>query len=175
MFSEYLKVGQIVNTFGINGDVKVYSHTDFPEKRFCPGSKLFLGKEEANEKLLIELESAKPYKQLFLVKFKGLQNINDVEKYKGYFLWIKKEQQEELPEGEFYYHEIIGCNVLTIDGLELGVVKEILTPGANDVWVVKQNQKGKDLLIPYIDQVVKNIDIAEKRIVIEIMEGLLDL
>ena len=85
---------------------------------------------------------------------------------------IPEEQLTDLEDGEFYFHEIIGCTVKTEDGVEVGTVKEILTPGANDVWVVKKG--GKEVLIPYIDDVVQSIDIDEKEIVITVMEGLLD-
>ncbi|RBN37369.1 16S rRNA processing protein RimM, partial [Priestia megaterium] len=99
-------------------------------------------------------------------------NVNDVEQYKNCEVKIPEEQLTDLEDGEFYFHEIIGCTVKTEDGVEVGTVKEILTPGANDVWVVKKG--GKEVLIPYIDDVVQSIDIDEKEIVITVMEGLLD-
>ncbi len=104
-----------------------------------------------------------------------MNNINDVEKYKGSLLVIKKDQlDDDLEENEFYYHEIINCMVFTMEKEPIGQVKEILSPGANDVWVVKSN-KGKDILIPYIASVVKHVDIDKKEIIIEPMEGLIEL
>ncbi|GAT42148.1 16S rRNA processing protein RimM [Listeria monocytogenes] len=88
-------------------------------------------------------------------------------------LKIKEAQLTDLEENEFYFHEIIGCIVVTTDGEELGEITEILTPGANDVWVVKGSDK-KEKLIPYIADVVKEININDKKITIEVMEGLLD-
>ncbi|WVE35849.1 ribosome maturation factor RimM, partial [Priestia megaterium] len=102
----------------------------------------------------------------------GYHNVNDVEQYKNCEVKIPEDQLTDLEDGEFYFHEIIGCTVKTEDGVEVGTVKEILTPGANDVWVVKKG--GKEVLIPYIDDVVQSIDIDEKEIVITVMEGLLD-
>lgn len=86
---------------------------------------------------------------------------------------MPEEDLGELNEGEFYFHEIIGCEVFTEDGELIGKVKEILTPGANDVWVIGRKGK-KDALIPYIESVVKYIDVSEKKIEIELMEGLID-
>lgn len=86
-------------------------------------------------------------------------------------LQITSEQMHELPENEFYLHEIIGLNVIDEDGEEIGKIKEVLSPGANDVWVIQRVQQ-KDLLIPYIEEVVKKVDIANGVVTIHIMEGL---
>ncbi|OEG00375.1 ribosome maturation factor RimM [Vulcanibacillus modesticaldus] len=174
MDNQFIKVGKIVNTFGIRGELKIYLYTDFPKERFEKGNRLYIGNIEKPNQLEVEIQSSKPYKNMYLIKLRGFDNINDVEKYKNLYLWIMKEQQGELEEGEYYYHQIIGCNVVTTDGQELGVVKEILSPGANDVWVVRPHKGTKELLIPYIDPVVKDVDIDNKKIVIEVIEGLLD-
>ena len=174
MSKEYVKVGKIVNTFGIKGELKVWLYTDFPEERFSKGNRLFLGQEKFPNQVDVEVEYSRPYKNLYIVKLNNYHNINEVEKFRDYFLWISKDQQGELEEGEYYYHQIIGCKVFTSEGEELGEVKEILSPGANDVWVVKPSQGKKDLLIPYIDEVVKEVNIAERRVEIVVMEGLLD-
>ncbi len=105
--------------------------------------------------------------------FEGHDTIESVEAYKEGVLKISEEQMGSLEEGEYYYHEIIGCTVRTVEGAELGVVKEILSPGANDVWVIS-GKNGKELLIPFIDDVVKEIDVDAKMISIDPMEGLLD-
>ena len=96
-----------------------------------------------------------------------------METFKGCKLKISEAQLTELQQDEYYYHEIIGCEVFTTAGENIGKIKEILSPGANDVWVVKQ-PAGKDILIPYIDDVVTEVDVANKKIVVELMEGLLD-
>lgn len=175
MKQEFLKVGKIVNTYGIKGELKIYLYTDFPEKRFVQGNQLFLGKEGSMINSQVEIEQAKPYKNMYILKIKNIDNINLAEKYKDYYLWIDKKDQGELNEGEYYYHEIIGCKVVTTDGDELGKISDILSPGANDVWIVTPANKGNDILIPYIDSVVKEIDVIEKKVVINLLEGLLDL
>ncbi|MFC3040308.1 ribosome maturation factor RimM [Virgibacillus xinjiangensis] len=168
-------IGKIVNTHGIRGDLKVLRISDF-EERFMKGQTVYMEGESASDGMpeSFTISSHKQHKGFDLVRLEGYENINDVEQFKGKFLKISEEQLTDLAENEFYYHEIIGCEVFTDNtGDKLGVVKEILSPGANDVWVVKQ-KKGKDILIPYIEDVVKDVDVEAKKVVIEPMEGLLD-
>lgn len=171
MSGKMYNVGKVVNTHGIRGEVKVHRISDFDE-RFETGEILFLERENGNP-LKLEISGHRIHKGFDLLTFKGLNNINDVEHFKGFYLKITEDQLTELEENEFYYHEIIGCEVFQANQDKIGVIKEILSPGANDVWVVKQ-EKGKDILIPYIDDVVKEIDTELKKVVIEPIEGLLD-
>lgn len=164
-------IGKIVNTHGIRGEVKVVRITDF-EERFRVGETAYISKEK-NELVPVIIDGHRIHKGFDLVHFENFDNINDVEKLKGSFLQIKEAQLTELEEHEFYYYEIIDCDVLTVKGEMVGTIKEILSPGANDVWVIKP-LKGKDILIPYIEEVVKEVDIENKRVVIDPMEGLLD-
>lgn len=171
MVRKMFNIGKIVNTHGIRGEVKVLRISDF-EERFTKGETVFVAKENEDPIELV-IAGHRMHKGFELIHFEGLGNINDIEHFKGSKLQITEEQLTELDEHEYYYYEIIGCEVLTNAGEKLGTIKEILSPGANDVWVVKQ-PKGKDLLIPYIAEVVKEIDIEAKKIIIEPMEGLLD-
>lgn len=168
---EWLNAGKIVNTHGIRGELKVLRISDF-DNRFKKGNTLYID-EPGQELLEVTVTAHRVHKGFDLIQLKGFDNINQVEKFKGSLVKIPKTMQEQLPDNEFYYHEIIGCAVLLPDGSEIGKVKEILSPGANDVWVIGQ-PKGKDILIPYIKEVVKNVDLSAKRIEIEPMEGLLD-
>lgn len=165
------EIGKIVNTHGVQGEVRVIRITDF-EERFSVGSTVYLVKNNEEPIPLIILRHRK-HKKFDLLKFEGLNNINDVLHFKDSLLKIKEEQLTELPEGEYYHHEIVGCDMFTIEGDKLGVITEVLVPGANDVFVVKQ-PSGKEVLIPFIDDVVKNIDVENKKIIIEVMKGLLD-
>lgn len=164
-------VGKIVNTHGIRGEVKVQRITDF-EERFHVGSTLYFVKNQ-EPPLKLTVASHRKHKSFDLLQFENLAEINDVEDFKNGMLKIKKEQLHELPKGEYYHHEIIGCVIYTTTGELLGVITEILSPGANDVWVIKQ-EKGRDILIPFIDEVVKKVDINEKKVTMKWMEGLLD-
>ncbi|PAD70823.1 ribosome maturation factor RimM [Bacillus sp. 7586-K] len=173
MSEKWFNVGKIVNTHGIRGEVRVISKTDFADERYQPGNTLYIFKEGSQEPIKVVVESHRVHKNFDLLTFEGMHSIQDVEQFKGSLLKVDENQLSELDEGEYYFHEIIGCNVYTDNGEEIGTIREILATGANDVWVVKR-KVGKDLLIPYIDEIVKEIDIDEKKIIIKPMEGLLD-
>ncbi|WP_462409250.1 ribosome maturation factor RimM [Neobacillus sp. Marseille-QA0830] len=169
---KWFNVGKIVNTHGVKGEVRVISKTDFPEQRYQPGNKLYLFLPKSPSPIELTVKSHRTHKNFNLLVFEGYENINEAEKFKEGILKVPESQLSELEEDEFYFHEIIGCRVVTVSGEEIGKITEILTPGANDVWVVK-NQDGKEILIPYIQDVVKKVDIQEKFVLIEPMEGLL--
>ena len=105
------------------------------------------------------------------MKFVGYDNINDVESFRNHELMVSAADQQPLEDGQYYYHQIIGLTVKTVAGEELGKVKEILAPGANDVWVVGRPGKA-DLLLPVIDDVVKQVDLDNGQVLVELMEGL---
>lgn len=169
---KWFNVGKIVNTHGIKGEVRVISKTDFAEERYASGNQLYLFMSDSKEPVELIVATHRVHKNFDLLTFKGYENVNEVESMKGGILKIHESQLTELEEDEFYFHEIIGCLVFMTNGEEIGKVREILTPGANDVWVVK-GKNGKDILIPYIEQVVKKVDVKEQIILIEPMEGLL--
>ncbi|WP_374721901.1 ribosome maturation factor RimM [Peribacillus tepidiphilus] len=169
---KWFNVGKIVNTHGIKGEVRVISKTDFADERYKPGNKLFLFRKNDTEPLELTVASHRQHKNFDLLTFEGYTNVNQVEPFKEGILKIPESFLTELDEGEYYFHEIIGCSVFTTEGEEIGAIREILTPGANDVWVVK-GKNGKEILIPYIDDVVKEIDVENKKILIHPMEGLL--
>lgn len=170
--TNYYKVGKIVNTHGIKGEVRVISQTDFPEERYQVGETLYLFREQ-KEPLKLVIASHRKHKNFDLLSFEGYYNINQVEEFRDGTLKIAEDQQGELAENEFYYHEIIGLEVFDEHGTDLGQITEILSPGANDVWVVKQKGRA-DILLPYIESVVKQIDLKNKRVDVEIPEGLID-
>lgn len=171
MTEKMYNVGKIVNTHGVRGELKVLRITDF-EERFTVGETLYVVREN-NEPLPLVIDGHRFNKGFDLIHFTGYNDINDVEALKGTYLQIAEEQLTELDENEFYYHEIIGCDVFTIGQEKIGTITEILDPGANDVWVVKREYE-KDVLIPYIEDVVKAVDIEQAKVTIEPMEGLLD-
>ncbi|MGV2941083.1 ribosome maturation factor RimM [Mesobacillus sp. LC4] len=169
---KYFNVGKIVNTHGIRGEVRVISRTDFPEERYKIGNTLFLFMPGSKEPEELIVKSHRVHKNFNLLTFEGFDNVNQVERMRDGILKVPETQRGHLEEGEFYFQDIIGCSMFTTEGEELGKVIEILTPGANDVWVVK-GSNGKELLIPYIEDIVKKVDVKEKVIEIEPMEGLL--
>jgi len=167
---EHLIVGKIVNTHALQGEVKILSATDFKEDRFKKGNTLYIAHNGAH--IPVTVASHRVHKGADLVKFKGLDHINAVELYKGCDLLVDYEDLGELSEHEFYYHEIIGCKVVTEEGEAIGTIHEILETGANDVWVIEREGQ-KDALIPYIEDVVKIVDVENKRVTIHVLEGLL--
>jgi 16S rRNA processing protein RimM len=170
--TKWFNVGKIVNTHGIKGEVRVISSTDFPNERYAKGNTLYIFTENESNPTEVVVSSHRVHKNFDLLTFEGYPAVNDVEKFKGSILKVSENQLGSLDEGEFYYHEIIGCTVHSEEGELIGKIKEIIATGANDVWVVGR-QGEKDVLIPYIDDVVKEIDTRSKIITIHIMEGLL--
>ena len=168
----YFNVGKIVNTQGLQGEMRVLSVTDFAEERFKTGNNLALFDKKDQFVMDVEIASHRKAKNFDIIKFKGMYHINDIEKFRDFSLKVAEEDLSDLEDGEFYYHEIIGLEVYENDVL-LGTIKEILQPGANDVWVVKRKGK-RDLLLPYIPPVVLEIDIKQGRVDVEIPEGLDD-
>src|SRR3954463_15395433 len=169
---KWFNVGKIVNTHGIKGEVRVISKTDFADQRYKKGNSLYLFISEGTDPVELIVKSHRIHKNFDLLTFEGYDDINQLEKLKGGILKVPESQLGKLQKDEYYFHEIIGCTVITDEGEEVGTVKEILTPGANDVWIIK-GKGGKEQLIPYIADVVKEIDVVEKKIVITPIEGLL--
>lgn len=173
--SKYYNVGKIVNTHGVRGEVRILTRSDFGSERYRQGSKLYCFVEGVKEPIPLIVRSHRQHKNFDLLTFEGHDNINDVLKYKGSLLKVHEDDREdELTENEYYYEDIIGSQVLLQDGTELGKIKEILSPGANDVWVVQRKGKGKDIYLPYIEDVVKEVDPEQKKVIVELLEGLVD-
>ncbi|MDT6980775.1 ribosome maturation factor RimM [Levilactobacillus zymae] len=169
----YYTVGTIVNTHGIKGEVRVIATTDFPQKRFAKGAVLWAFLPNATQPTKLTVATVRQHKQFYLLSFTGYPSINDVEGFKTATLKITADelQADDLKPGEYYYHQIVGLHVVTESGDQLGTIKEILSPGANDVWVVQRTGKA-DLLLPVIDQVVKHIDLDSQQVTVDLMEGL---
>ena len=167
MLKKYLEAGKFVTTHGVLGELKAYPYCDSAEF-LCGFSLLY---PAANGGRPWRVASARAHKGMELLKFKEYDNINDVQTFRDCYLAVPEEAQGELAEGEYYYHQIIGLVVETTAGQALGTIKEILAPGANDVWVV-QRPGQKDLLLPVIDDVVKDVDLAAGVVTVELMEGL---
>ncbi len=161
-----LEIGQIVNTHGLRGDVKVMPWCDdalvFDELAYV----LIDGEE-------FEIEKSRLHKNMVILKLKGIDDINVAEKYRNKILTVPREELGELPEGTFYICDLLGCGVETVDGRDLGKICDIIKTGSNDVYVV-EDESHKQVLIPVIDEVVKSVDIEEKKIIIEPLKGLID-
>ncbi len=168
---DLFRVGVIANTHGIRGEVKVFPTTDAPE-RFKKLKSVIL--DAKREKITLEIQEAKFFKNLVILKFKGIDNINDIEKYKGCDLLVTRENATPLNEGEYYIADLIDMVVVDEDGKELGVMYDVLQTGANDVFVVKLHDTDKELLLPNIPDCVLNVDLDERKITVHVMDGLMD-
>jgi len=165
----YLRVGVITTTHGIKGEVKVYPTTD-DITRFENLKNVYL--DTGREYLPLEIEGVKYFKQMVILKFKEFDNINDIEKYRGKDLLVPREQAIELKENEYFICDIIGSEVFTDDGKKLGILTEVITTAANDVYVVK-NENNKEILLPSIKECILDVDVASKKITVHLMDGLL--
>ena len=164
----YLRVGVISTTHGIKGEVKVFPTTDDPN-RFKELKQIYL--DTGKEYLPLEIEGVKFFKQLVILKFKGIDNINDIEKYRGKDLLITRENAVKLEKDEYFIFDLIDSEVFTDEGEKLGFLSEILTTAANDVYIVK-TPEGKELLLPSIKECILDIDVENKKIIVHLMNGL---
>ena len=166
---DFFRVGVIANTHGIRGKVKIFPTTD-DVKRFDYLKEAYI--DAGKEKIKVEVSSVRYFKNLVIVKFKGIDNINDIERYKGKDLLVTRENALPLEEGEYYLADIIGANVYTEDGILFGSLEDVIETGANLVYSVQH--EGKEVLLPVIDDCVKEVNVEEKKVIVHIMKGLLD-
>lgn len=166
---DFLKVGVITTTHGVRGEVKVYPTTDEPE-RFLELDHVLLdtGKEFRD----LEIKNVRFFKNLVILKFKGIDNINDIEKYKGHDLWIPREEGQELDEDEYYIADLLGLRVMLDDGTEFGTLKNVMETGSNDVYIIDTNAHG-EVLVPAIRECIQDIDLEKNTMTIHLMKGLI--
>ena len=167
--AKYLEIGQIVNTFGIKGMVKVKPFTDDIEQ-FEKLKKIYV--KTKNSKKEYEIEQVKYHKNLVLIKFKGINKIEEAEILKGNYLIRDRENEEPLEEGTYYIVDLLGLEVFEEDGNLLGNVEDIYNTGSNDIYVVK-NELGKQILLPAIADVIKKIDLENRKITVHLIKGLI--
>ncbi len=167
---DLLQVGVITQTHGIRGEVKVFPTTD-DIKRFKKCKELILdtGKEQMN----VEVESVKYFKQFVILKFKGYNSINEIEKYLKMGLYVTRKNAIPLKKDEYFIADLIGLVVVDEKNQEIGILKEVLQTGANDVYVIRTDE-GKEVLIPAIAQCVQKVDLQEKKMFIHKMKGLFE-
>ena len=163
-----LQVGVISSTHGVRGEVKVFPTTD-DVKRFKKLKKVIL--DTGREQLPLEVESVKFFKQFAILKFKGIDNINYIEKYKGKSLLVDRENAVKLRKDEYFIADMIGLSVFTDDGEEFGQLRDVLETGANDVYIIDSLKHG-EVLVPAIKQCILDVDIENGKMVIHLMEGL---
>lgn len=164
------QVGVISSTHGVRGEVKVFPTTD-DVKRFKKLKEVIL--DTGKEDIILTIEGVKFFKQFAILKFKDYNNINDIEKYKGKSLYVERANAVRLQKDEYFIADLMGCKVVDEDEKPLGVLKEVLETGANDVYIVT-SPEGKELLFPAIKECVLKVDVENELIQVRVMPGLLD-
>lgn len=177
---DLFQVGVITTTHGIRGEVKVFPTTD-DAARFKKLKKVLL--DTGSEKLELEITQVKFFKNLVILKFSGIDNINDVEKYRGKSLFVTRDQAVKCEEDEYYIADLLGVKVLTEEGQVLGHIADVLQTGANDVYVIQAEEmsaaekipgRKKELLIPAIKECILNVDMEQRTMRVHLLPGLLE-
>ena len=166
---DFFRVGVITNTHGLKGEVKVFPTTD-DAGRYKKLKEVIIEPDKANIKL--KIQSARFFKNLVIVKFAGIDDINDVEKYKGKDLYVSRENAVPLEENEYYIADLIDMDVYDEDDKKIGVLYDVMQTGANDVYVINMDD-GRELLLPVIEETVLDVDLDNNKIKIHILDGLL--
>lgn len=166
---DYLKIGQIINTHGVKGEVKVYPLTD-NVKRFSKLKQVYMKKGE--EYTAFEIEGVKYLKNLVIIKLKGTEDMNAAIKLIDSYLFINRENAVKLTRDTYFVADLIGMDVFTIEGERLGKLIDVMSTGSNDVYEIKPDS-GKTFLIPAIKDVVKEVDVESRKMSIVLLEGLL--
>ena len=165
---QFLQVGVISSTHGIRGEVKVFPTTDDPA-RFKKLKIVLL--DTGKELTELEVQSVKFFKQFVILKFRGIDNINDIEIYKGKSLLVPREDAVELEENEYYIAGLIGMEVVTDEG-EFGILRDVMETGANEVYIIDSKEHG-EVLIPAIRDCILDVDVENRRMKIRLMDGLI--
>lgn len=166
---KYLEIGQIVNTFGIKGQVKVNPFTD-DIRRFDELKEVYV--EKKHELKLFQIEKVNYSKNMVILKLKGIETPEQAETLKNSYLKIDRKNAKKLPEGTYYIADLIGLDVYTDENKLLGKLDYIYNTGSSDIYVVKDEQ-GKETLLPAIKEVLKQVDLDSKKIIVHIIEGLI--
>lgn len=165
---DLLQVGVITTTHGVRGEVKVFPTTDDPA-RFKKLKNVIL--DTGKEKIDLEVAGVKFFKNMVILKFKGIDDINDVEKYRKKSLYVTRENAVKLKKNEYFIADLIGLKVESDEGEDLGILSDVLQTGANDVYVLSKEGED-DILLPAIKECVKEVDIENGTILVHLLPGL---
>lgn len=166
---DYIKVGKIITSHGIKGEVKVFPLTD-DVKRFSQLKYAYIGEK----KIKVQLENAKYYKNLAILKFKEFNDINEILTFKDCYLYVDEEGKIKLPKDHYFIYELLECKVYDTKSKLIGEIVDVLQGPSNDVYVVKNVETNKENLIPVVKRFVIDVNISEKRITIDPIEGMIE-
>lgn len=168
MKQKYFEIGQIVNTFGIKGMVKVNPFTD-DISQFEKIQSILVDKK--GNLIEMQIEEVKYSKNQILLKLKGIETIEEAERYRNCYLKLPREKARKLPEDTYFIADLIGLEVYTEEGKLLGNVEDIYNLGANDIYVIKDENE-KQILLPATKEVIKQIDLEKEKIIVHLLKGL---
>jgi 16S rRNA processing protein RimM len=162
-----INIGKVITTQGSKGEVRVMPLTDFPQK-ILNLKRTYLVQDRKRE-LKAEVEKAWHHKGFIILKFKGYDTISQAQELKGYFITLSAEERIKLKKDEYYIDDVIGLEVETVGGEKLGKIIDVIRKPGNDIYVVKN---GRELWIPATREVVKKVDLTNKKMVVYLLEGL---
>lgn len=165
---KFTAIGKITSTHGIKGDVKIYPLTDDPD-RFLSLEKVYVG--EIKELLI--LQEVKLHKGMVLLRFKGMEDINQVIRYKNQYIYVLDQDRVKLPDSRYFISDLLECKVVDTSGNLIGNITHVLQSAANDVYVIHSDQ-GKEFLIPAVERFVVSVDIINKKVVVDPIEGMIE-
>ena len=165
---EYISIGQIINTYGVKGELKIYPLTDNID-RFNDLEDIYI---ELNEELKnFKIEYIKCLNNLVVIKLDGVDDVDSAKKLQNYYIKVHRDNAIKLPENTYFVCDIIDAEVYTVEGQYLGKVHDVIQTGSNDVYIVKK--KNSEILIPALKSIFKDLNITEKRIIVDLPEGLI--
>ncbi|MCG8541006.1 MAG: ribosome maturation factor RimM [Clostridia bacterium] len=167
---EWVRVGQIVSTQGLRGEVRVYPFTDYKE-RFEELDYVHL---EDDTDLILEIENVRYKGQLIILKFKDLNNINHVEKFKDRYIAIDRDKMRELPEDSYYISDLVGLNIIDEDNSCIGKLVDVIQNTAQDIYIIEHHISKSKILIPAVKEFIKEVDMEEKVIKVKLIEGMIE-
>lgn len=164
----YTAIGKITSTHGIKGDMKIFPLTDDPD-RFFSLRKAYIGdlKEE------VFPEEPRIHKGMILIRFKSLEDINKILRFKGQYIYVLDEDRIKLPEGRYFISDLLGCEVFDMKERKLGTIKDVLQGAANDVYVI-DGGNGLEYFIPAVERFIVSVSIADKRVQVDPIEGMIE-
>ncbi len=166
---DYTVVGNIINSHGIKGEVKVYPLTNDID-RFSYLKSAYIGEE----KFKVHIHGVKYHKGIVILKFKEFDDINHILKFKGMSIFVDEENRVVLAKDNYFIYELIDCQVFNVSGDELGYISNVIQAASNDVYVIKDIPNNKEYMIPAVKQFIKEVDIEKKKIIIDPIEGMIE-
>lgn len=166
---DYTIVGKIINTHGIKGELKIFPLTD-NINRFDFLKNAYIGEK----RLSVQIEKVKYHKNFVILKLNGFNDINEVLSFKDNYIYVDEEGRVKLPENHFFIYDLVGCQVVDMESNILGTIKDVIQAYSNDVYVIKAVEGNKEYLIPAVKQFVIDVNIVDKKIIIDPIEGMIE-